>query len=440
MKTTPKSIKIALIIAFLSSLSIQAQISKIDSLKKVLSTSVADTNKVNTLNYLCSLLFYDENTDSVIVYGEQSLNLAKELNYKRGIGVAYNKIASYYVQKGNSPKALQNYLFALQVKQQTGDKEGIAYTYLNIGRLYDYQSSSSKAIKYYNNSLKIMSQIGNRDGEIGCYIGIGNNLKDRNVAISVYENALKIAKEIDDKSSVGLLYNNIGFAYINLGKYQDGIKNQFLALGIHESMDYKGGVAISLLNIGLGYKGLKQYDKSEDYTLQALKIGQEIGYIELIRDAKQNLSEVYSLKNEPVKSLEYYKSYIATRDSFINTENTKKTVELEMNYEFDKKQQALKLEQEKKDAIQKAKLYSVISGLVLAVILIISVFRNYKRKQKDNILLNEQKEELNEKNRIIEDKQKELLSSIRYAKRIQESLMTHESYIERSLNRLMIKS
>ncbi len=37
---------------------------------------------------------------------------------------------------------------------------------------------------------------------------------------------------------------------------------------------------------------------------------------------------------------------------------------------------------------------------------------------------------------IIEDKQKEILDSIRYAKRIQTALMSNEKYIENNLNRL----
>jgi hypothetical protein len=47
--------------------------------------------------------------------------------------------------------------------------------------------------------------------------------------------------------------------------------------------------------------------------------------------------------------------------------------------------------------------------------------------------------QLAERKRMIEEKQKEILDSIHYAKRIQKSLMTHESTIEKNLKRLQAK-
>ena len=40
---------------------------------------------------------------------------------------------------------------------------------------------------------------------------------------------------------------------------------------------------------------------------------------------------------------------------------------------------------------------------------------------------------------LVEEKQKEILDSIRYAKRIQTALITSEKYIERNINRLSDK-
>jgi len=55
-----------------------------------------------------------------------------------------------------------------------------------------------------------------------------------------------------------------------------------------------------------------------------------------------------------------------------------------------------------------------------------------KARQKAERQLSEQKE-------LIEEKQKEMLDSIRYAKRIQDALITPEKYIEKSLNKLKDK-
>lgn len=120
-------------------------------------------------------------------------------------------------------------------------------------------------------------------------------------------------------------------------------------------------------------------------------------------------------------------------------ENTKKQVRSEMNYEFEKKEAAAKLEQEKKEAIAQAEsrkqsiiMYSVCGILVLVFAFAVYAYRSYLQKQKANLEITRQKE-------IIEVKQKEILDSIHYAKRIQTALIASDKYIERNLDRLKRK-
>ena len=69
-------------------------------------------------------------------------------------------------------------------------------------------------------------------------------------------------------------------------------------------------------------------------------------------------------------------------------------------------------------------------GIVLAVVIIVLiVFKTLRTTRKQKQIIERQKE-------LVEEKQKEILDSIRYAKRIQEALLTSQSYIERNLQRL----
>ncbi len=110
-----------------------------------------------------------------------------------------------------------------------------------------------------------------------------------------------------------------------------------------------------------------------------------------------------------------------------------------MQYEFDKKDAATKLEQEKKEAVtqaesrkQQAIIWGICGFLLLVVAFAIFVYRSFLQKKKINIEITKQKH-------IIEEKQKEILDSIYYARRIQRALITSEAYIERNLNKLIGK-
>ena len=99
-----------------------------------------------------------------------------------------------------------------------------------------------------------------------------------------------------------------------------------------------------------------------------------------------------------------------------------------------------KADQDKKDAVavsearkQKIVLWSVISGLMLVLGFAGFIFRSLRITGRQKQLIEQQKH-------LVEEKQKEILDSIRYAKRIQTALMPTEKYIDKTLKRLMKNS
>jgi hypothetical protein len=95
-----------------------------------------------------------------------------------------------------------------------------------------------------------------------------------------------------------------------------------------------------------------------------------------------------------------------------------------------------KLEQEKKDELTAKELQSektqrnyFAGGLITLGILLIFIYRSYHDKKRTN-------KELATKNIIIEEKQKEILDSIHYAKRIQKAQMPNDTVIEKAIKRL----
>ncbi len=73
----------------------------------------------------------------------------------------------------------------------------------------------------------------------------------------------------------------------------------------------------------------------------------------------------------------------------------------------------------------------------MVFILAAFIFRSYRLKHKSNEIITEKKKEVEIQKKLIEEKQKEILDSIHYAKRIQTALLTSEKYIERNLNKLI---
>src|SRR5262245_4476374 len=80
-------------------LSGKAETGERDSLLNVIQHSKEDTNKVNTL-YELSFSYINTSPDSVLFYGTQSLELAKKINYQKGVANADYALGAGSFRKG----------------------------------------------------------------------------------------------------------------------------------------------------------------------------------------------------------------------------------------------------------------------------------------------------------------------------------------------------
>ncbi len=451
------SLIVILIFLLLGGVNTYAQNRKIDSLFVVLKNNKEDTNKVRTLNLLSSEIRYS-NPDTAIILGTEALQLAEKLNWSFGIAISNANLGGGNYLRGNYPKALNHYLKAIELFEKLNKKSKVADNYSNIGLIYDRQKDSEKALEYYFKALSIVEElhdsvrIAPKLGNIGwCY----SNKGDFQLALVYDFRALKMNIDLKITRSISTVLANIGSVYSLKGDSALAAGNKKLAftdfypksldyyqrsLAIAQEIKNRAAMAYLFVDIGMSYVHLGKYAESEPYLLRASALADSLHSPDTFKDAEKGLSELYTLTNRHQQAFEYYKKYIASRDILFNSENTKKQTQIEMNFEFDKKQAAdsilnseqLKHEQLKHDQeIQQQRLYTLGGGIGFALMLIVAgvSIRAYRNKQKANDIISLQKA-------LVEEKQKEILDSIHYAKRIQQSLLPTEKYIDSKLKRL----
>ncbi len=384
----------------------------------------------------------------------KSLTINERINDRSETAGTLCNIGIVYYSQGDYPKALAYYFKALKIDEEIGNKKWTANVLGNIGIIYDEQGDYSKALEYFFKSLKLAEELNDKNGIAHhlCEIGINYcQQKNYSKALDYCFRGAKIAEEQGDNTLLGANLSNIGIAYKELadsaaGKraiiasdslYKKAFAYFFKGLKIDEELGDKNGIAIKLGNLGSLYVTFKKYKQGEDYLLRALALCDSIGSLNNTLEFENVLSNLYSQTGRPKLALEHYKKFIAAKDSLTNEENTKKTVRLEMNYEFDKKESSAKLEQEKKEAVataeskkQKIIIWSVCGILLLVFAFALFAYRSFLQKKKINIEITKQKH-------LIEEKQREILDSIHYAKRIQTALITNDNYIDKNLRRLM---
>ena len=85
---------------------------------------------------------------------------------------------------------------------------------------------------------------------------------------------------------------------------------------------------------------------------------------------------------------------------------------------------------------QKMMIYAVIGVLLLAMFFAWLIFKRFKITQHQKKIIEEQKVMVDNAYESLHEKNKEVMDSIYYARRIQRALITPEAYIDKTLNKL----
>lgn len=458
---------------------------KKDSLSIILNQSVHDTVKIQSLNRIGKKHFFKREFDSCEIYAKSALVISESANNKHYIAVSNKILGQIYLSKndystalkhylkaietyreledttcisyiyglndigfiystyGMYPKSYEYYLKALKVAEKLNDKSLIISTNLDIAELYSKKNEYDKSMPIYLNTLKLIKK---NDDTINYYPilfnGLANNYlgkKDYSKSLLYYKRVINIGNYIDDSVTTSAGQIGIATNYMKMSKYDSAIKylNNSLLLKTNNSKNN----AVSYGMLGDIYFIQNKYELSKQNLYKSLEISKEFRLNSILCDNYRSLYLIDSCTKNYKSYIENFTLFVAYRDSLNNIDSERKIVSAEMNYYFDKEKETQKLRQEeinKVNELEKKRQRDIISGIVIALIILvlfsIFVYRSYLSKNKANKVITQQKH-------LVEEKQKEILDNINYAKRIQTSRLPSESFINKNVkdNFIMFK-
>lgn len=380
--------------------------------------------------------FYYErgNLDSSLIFLERSLVKAEKSRHPKLIIKAKNAIGLMYREKGIYDKSLQNYLQGLQRSEEVKDSFLIGSSLMGIAVVHHIQKNYQKAKEYYDRSFQLNTAFKNKAGLQSYYNNVGLlyfHQEKYDSALIYYDASLQMAIELNDRRGVATCNENIGLIYLyDLKNYAKAIGNFEQSLKMWRKDGDINSVSITLNYMAHALMENGQIAKAIDTAAYSIKLAKDVGSISAQRDGWELLHRIYLKKNDFKNSLESFKNYIKLKDSLVNNEKTGEITALQVRYEENKKRiedslqmaTANKFELEKRELLLDQKSIQtnwMIVGLVLLLILVLVVFLGYRNKQKANVLIEEQKRQVEERNR-------EITASIVYAKHIQDSILPDE--------------
>lgn len=133
-----------------------------------------------------------------------------------------------------------------------------------------------------------------------------------------------------------------------------------------------------------------------DQVKQLILLAKEQGVLDYLYRAYQTRSQIQEALGEPQAAFASFKDFIKTKELIINQQNTSNIAAATLQYEFDKKETALRYEQQL-PAVQLQKQKQQRTYLLGGVSLLLALLglTVYSYTQKVNVVLQQQKEEIN---------------------------------------------
>jgi tetratricopeptide (TPR) repeat protein len=466
----------------------KAQNRRIDSLQKLLRSSPAE-DSLKAYRYLALARAYT-NVDAKkgIMCAERAYDIARKNDLKDAIGDALGtkssiymgmgafdksiealegalavtdsikKLRSYarcltniglnYYYKGDLAKALQHLLRAAKIFEDHHDKESLATIYVNAGLIYSAQNNPETALSFYLKALEQAREMGDKMVQVRCLLNVGGIYeaqKKAEEAMSVYREGILLARQSDDINGLGQLMNNMGLLYDDRGEADSALVYYREALKYSEASGDFHALAGIYGNIGYLLRAQGKTREALEYMNKSLELSKESGDKHFVAEGFLSLAELHGELRDYKKAYEYAILYGKTKDTLLNEESSKSLIEMETKYETGKKDNEIKILSKDKELqnsqlfIQKLVIYAAAIVLLLLIAFAVSIRRSYRQKQRANLLLESRNQEILQQKEIIEEKNKDILDSIQYARRIQHSLLPTQFYIERSLNKLKSK-
>jgi len=404
-----KSLYITLLFLSANLMIAVGQTRETDSLKRLLSKTSEDTNRVVLLSQL-GFTYRFTKTDSCIILTEQALNLARKLNYRKGEVRALNTIGESLQTLGDFPKALEREFEALQISKIIHDVEGEAMSLIYIGVVYVALSQYREALDYLQQGVKIYENLAVPKNLSFGLSSIGNAYEKMNILDSAlfYQ---KKAYEISKQDTTQLHLRSM--VLTRLGIVQSRLGNHNLALIYYHQVFQHTQITGDMANRSNAqyraaelFLGLNQLDSSLYYARLAFASGRGVAQRTEF-DAANLLSKLYYIKKNPDSAFHYKNIAMAKKDSLFSPQKFQQ-LQLLTSAEHQRQQQ---LQQEKDKLQNRYRLAGLISAVAIFLLIAIILWRNNRKQRHANYLLSEQKEQISQQRNNLEKALSELKST-----------------------------
>lgn len=359
----------------------------------------------------------------------------------------HNNLGNVFSGMGDDKNAVGSYEKSLKVMESLDNKAGIGNALHNIAVIFSNQSDYKTSLEYYTRARENHLLAGNRIGHANGAQNIGtlyNKMYDRDLdknlldsAVIYLDSSVFYFKELNQKLGLANAYSGLGSNYRRRGKLQKAIDYMDLSLALFFEINDASNIAVISSNISDLYTDLGNTTEALKYANQAIQYAEKSDLWSARKAAKLSMLQILKSKGQYKEALEVYEELTQLNDSLVNEELKNEVIRHKFEYQYErmKLKDSLEMAEEREVSEQRIRLQQVeienarvksfgLYAVILVVLLgALFIVNRLKISQKQRKIIEKQKREVEFQKLIVEGKNKEIVDSINYSKRLQEVIL-----------------
>lgn len=348
--------------------------------------AVSVRDKIDILNRLAWKLRigHPERARGLSKEAARLANSGANFVYDRGLAASLVTIAFLDSEDGDLESAISLCLKALALLKDDPTSDYLITAWYTLGWSYYYSGDFPAALEYGLKALNRSEEMGIKEYEAWALDLTASTFKDPTQAIKMYQKALRIFDELNDREGQTRVLNNLACTLVELKDHSTALEYGRKSLQLAKSAKLKRDEINITGSIGEILLAMDEYDQAKSYLQQAKLsaegYGRDISYIYILVDlgevflaqndfekaeqhlflaletatkwnlknekmrCHQLLSELYEKQGVPDKALGNYKLFHSLKESIAGERSARQIAILKMNHQVETTQRDMEIQ------------------------------------------------------------------------------------------------
>ncbi|MFN3341957.1 MAG: tetratricopeptide repeat protein [Flavobacteriales bacterium] len=351
------------------------------------------------------------------------------------VGIFTNLGVHFLINEDYS-NALYYMLAGLKVAERLNKPQYINVLSLNIGLIYfklrDYEHARPYFIKTKESSAKSGDLVYQKyaEGNLAAVYFYTDNFDS---AYYYYTCVLSFYKMIGDKVELASFSNNMGAIHRKQNNLDSAEYYYNLSLSLRKELGQEPTVE-ELNNLAILYEQKGEFRKAEELLNKALTINNGNFSRSQRESSYRILFQVLEKQGKYKEAVHIGKKYLEIKDSIYKSSRLSEISDLRTQYEVEKNEDRVR----KEEALEKGKLNAISreerkrrnliivflsTGVLFVGLFTFFLFQRFRITKRQNEIIEKQRLEVTRQKHLVEEKNKEVMDSITYAKRLQSAIL-----------------